>query len=325
MSTLSCLFNSKYRKFYSSRLILCFETVLHRRFADRMRRRMEKNSPNTNHIAVREFGPIDTILDFDSEITAPESLSRRICVHVHLYYPFMAEEFSTILNRLTLNFVLLVSIPEEEDENIWRAFFKDRVVCAKDVIVKCTVNKGRDVLPWLVSFAEEIGKYELFCHMHTKRSRHDPALEGWREFLTRRIFGSSGIVNQILVLFEERKTLGLLFPPYFGPISPAMLPPNWGDNHTLAANLIERLSPGSVPKHCSDFPAGSFFWARVNCLMPLFGLGLTEDDFEEEEGQLDGTLAHAIERVIGALPDLTGMQKLCVTVNMTSVAETQTT
>lgn len=91
----------------------------------------------------------------------------------------------------------------------------------------------------------------------------------------------------------------------------------------MAATLLGRLSPHDVPQHCSDFPAGSFFWARVNCLMPLFALGLTEDDFEEESGQLDGTLAHAIERVMGSLPDLTGMHKLCVTVDTVSIAKTQ--
>jgi lipopolysaccharide biosynthesis protein len=67
----------------------------------------------------------------------------------------------------------------------------------------------------------------------------------------------------------------------------------------MVANLIGRLSPDEVPQHCSDIPAGSFFWARVSCLTPLFAPGLTEHDFEGEKGQLDGTLAHAIERVIG--------------------------
>jgi lipopolysaccharide biosynthesis protein len=39
------------------------------------------------------------------------------------------------------------------------------------------------------------------------------------------------------------------------------------------------------------------FWVRLDALRPLLDAHLGEDEFETEQGQVDGTLAHAIERV----------------------------
>ena len=38
------------------------------------------------------------------------------------------------------------------------------------------------------------------------------------------------------------------------------------------------------------------FWARVDAVLPLFTNNLS-DNFPNEKGQADGTLAHAIERL----------------------------
>jgi len=261
----------------------------------------------------REYGPIKKIISFNRRADPPNHLSGKICVHVHLYHLSMAGEFADVLNRLTLKFTILISISEQEDEKFWTAFFRERVSSANQVIVKRVINRGRDVLPWIVSFAAEIKKHEIFCHMHTKRSDHNKSLKPWRTFLAYNVFGSTSIVNQTLRLFAKDKKLGLIFPPYFGAIKSL---PSWGENEANASKLLSRLAPGYTYGRCPDFPAGSFFWARVDCLRPLFELELNEEDFEREAGQCDGTLAHAIERIIGALPDITGMSKLCTAVDI---------
>jgi lipopolysaccharide biosynthesis protein len=38
------------------------------------------------------------------------------------------------------------------------------------------------------------------------------------------------------------------------------------------------------------------FYARIEVLKTVLDLGLTRDQFEPEDGQVDGTLAHAVER-----------------------------
>ena len=45
------------------------------------------------------------------------------------------------------------------------------------------------------------------------------------------------------------------------------------------------------------FVAGSMFYARTHAIEPLIKLQIPSTMFEEESGQHDGTMAHAIERV----------------------------
>jgi lipopolysaccharide biosynthesis protein len=50
-----------------------------------------------------------------------------------------------------------------------------------------------------------------------------------------------------------------------------------------------------------SFPAGSMYWARASLIQSIAEIPVSYDEFEEEELQDDGTLAHAIERFIGLI------------------------
>ena len=41
------------------------------------------------------------------------------------------------------------------------------------------------------------------------------------------------------------------------------------------------------------------FWCKPDILEPILGWDLKFEDFDNEGGQIDGTLAHSIERLIG--------------------------
>ena len=47
-----------------------------------------------------------------------------------------------------------------------------------------------------------------------------------------------------------------------------------------------------------DFPVGTMFWARPEALAPLLRLGLNLDDYPDEPLPVDGTILHALERLL---------------------------
>jgi lipopolysaccharide biosynthesis protein len=155
-------------------------------------------------------------------------------------------------------------------------------------------NRGRDIAPKLVSFADVYSRFEYVLHVHSKRSIHDPRLHGWGEFLLENLVGSADIVGSIFEIFARFPNVGLVSSQHFEPLRFGL---GWGDNFELAKNLAARMGVTISRAGRLDFPSGSMFWARTAALRPLLDLRLETDDFPPELGQLDGTLAHAIERL----------------------------
>jgi len=256
-----------------------------------------------------EYGATGPLLSFDAETKLPEGFTLSIAVHLHLYYVDMAEEFCRYLQNIPTTFHLFVSVPPGRGdlEKVSATFALHLPNCSL-VTVRSPVNRGRDVAPFLVEFGEELLKFDLVLHMHSKRSPHSSQHADWRRYLLHYAIGNRSIVNQILTAFCADPRMGLFQPPYHPRVRAQ---PKWGDNRNAASKLLLRMGLSYVGDTCPDFPAGSFFWARVEALRPLFDGRLQLGDFEEEDGQIDGTTAHALERLFGILPVLRGYTTAC--------------
>ena len=258
-----------------------------------------------------EYGPIEKVLAFSSQAELPE-LSLRVCVHIHLFHGDLAEEFIHYLSHIPVDFTLLVSV-RADDRKAWRRTFMSRLHHVTECVVKRVENIGRDVAPWVVSFAGEILEHDVFFHAHTKKSDYNAKFFDWRWYLLHNTIGSRSVVGEILGLFSSDKGLGLVYPAYFSKLNAQ---PAWGASRDKAAALAERMGVPPPPARCPSYPGGSFFWARVDYLRPLLTCGLTNADFDSEADQIDGTLAHAIERMLGDLTRSTGLTKICATVDV---------
>jgi lipopolysaccharide biosynthesis protein len=73
---------------------------------------------------------------------------------------------------------------------------------------------------------------------------------------------------------------------------------DWDSNLELATALAGRMGIEEPLPPFFDFPIGSMFWARSKALKPLFELKLQWEDYPEEPLPEDGTILHAIERLL---------------------------
>lgn len=75
----------------------------------------------------------------------------------------------------------------------------------------------------------------------------------------------------------------------------------WGKNLEFAQTLVKRLKlKVSLPK-AIEFPVGNMFFARPDALRPLLNANFTFEDFPIEPVPIDGTMLHAIERMIAII------------------------
>ena len=231
------------------------------------------------------------------EAEAALETQRRIAVVLHLYYTDLWPEIRKALGNLPHEFDLFVTVGENShhgiDERIRASF--------PHAHVDQLPNRGRDIGPFVTVLAKyDLSAYDLVCKIHSKKSPHRNDGDRWRADLLHRLLGDPLIIGEIFDVFDQDPEVGIVGPANNLDRSRA----SWGSNKERMKELIHRMG-------CSDnlkleFFAGSMFWFRPAALQPLKGLGLSLDDFEAEEGQLDGTLSHALERIFGLSAEAAG-------------------
>lgn len=225
-------------------------------------------------------------LDFSTEIS-----NRRIAAVIHIFYTELAEEIKNLLYNVPAKIDVYISTVSEEKKFELEKIFAD--FNNGHVTIKIFPNRGRDIAPAFIGFKDIYKNYELCLHLHTKKSPHATnRLFGWREYLYNNLLGSQEIVRGIFKVMENPR-VGIIFPQYFSPIRISV---NWGENYSLTQKFLSGLKINLDTHNLLEFPAGSMFWFKPAALTPIFESELTFEDFPEELGQTDGTLAHAMER-----------------------------
>ena len=217
----------------------------------------------------------------------------KVALHIHVHYVEILDE---ILNALTVNTnkpdIFITYNKDSHKEIILKTLNKYKLLANE--LIK-TPNRGRDIGPLLTDLGRQLDiTYDVHGHIHTKKSIHMEEESGkqWRNFLITNLIGSEDIamMDHILDEFEIDERLGLVFPD-----DPTCV--GWTKNIEEAKSICKTLSISSIPENF-NFPVGTMFWVKKGALTKLYELEWKWDDYPLEPLPNDGTILHAIERLV---------------------------
>ncbi len=217
-----------------------------------------------------------------------------IAVHLHLFYVDLLPEFVSYFTNIPYKFDLYISCQEDADQSAIKAGLKE-LKQARTIDIRPLPNRGRDLAPMYCKFNSDILKHDYILHVHSKKSLYSGSEKGgWRQFSLELLLGSAEKINYIFDLFKSGNA-GLVYPDIQQEVPTIAY--SWLANEGMARKLFEEYDLGELPS-VFNYPAGSFFWARTDAIAPLLNHDYTYEDFDREQGQTDGTLAHALERIL---------------------------
>jgi glycosyltransferase involved in cell wall biosynthesis len=217
----------------------------------------------------------------------------KVGLHVHFHYPELCAELLALVGANRSRCDLLLTTNNSR---------KARVLAEEtasyqggSVEIMTIPNRGRDIGAFLTGLGQRFRQYDVLGHLHSKRSLFltDRSIgEQWRQFIWGNLVGREhAMMDIVLDHMAKDARLGLVFPddPHLSA---------WDKNLEIAERLARRMGIRAQLPPFFNFPLGTMFWARGQALAPLFELGLDWSDYPVEPAPIDGTVLHALERLL---------------------------
>jgi lipopolysaccharide biosynthesis protein len=219
-----------------------------------------------------------------------ETSNNRIALVIHAFYLDVFEEILQYLEAIDKNTIkLFVTTPEKQVALVTSQLAES----GYDFTCVGVSNRGRDILSFMKILPELYNQnFAYLVKVHTKKSVHRADGAHWRNDLYTKLLGKT-ILRENIQFLQNHPEIGILAPEDHLVSMGHYL----AFNEQYIRNLAARLGMEMETVMKLPFVAGSMFSARTHALIPLLLLNLDKEEFEPEQGQLDGTLAHAIERM----------------------------
>ena len=235
----------------------------------------------------------------------------KVGIHIHAHY---VEGLHLLLSRMKYLLpqvdLFITTTSEEKSSNI-------REICQRVLTLyevnsihtrTLTRNIGRDVGPFLMTLKEQLQSYDVVGHFHIKGTTQleQSVVQQWQNFLLDTLIGQNGeSAIEIIEQFEYSQDLGLMFQE-----DPCL--PSWGRNYGHALALASELGFAAQLPVIPEYPTGNMFWARPTALGALLKKDWQWSDFPGEPVPYDGTVLHAIERLMPTVCEASGFNWMTV-------------
>ena len=248
----------------------------------------------------------------------PRTKGVRIAVVAHVFFPDVLEELLSRLDAIVEPFDLYLTTPHEQ---LVAPLLRRGAKIAHSVTVALTENRGRDLGPFIRLHREKrLDGYLAVLKLHTKKSRYSDKGDAWRGALLDDLAGDSLKVRRIVALFEKGG-IGMV-----GPQNDYLCDASfWGSNRSRVEAILTATGAAGDGRYPPlGFFAGSMFWFAPPALEPLKTLPDAHLAFEQEAGQQDGTMAHALERIFAPLARSQGLVTTSLGLGGAEIADTDT-
>jgi lipopolysaccharide biosynthesis protein len=225
----------------------------------------------------------------------------KYAIAAHLFYPDVVDDLAKSIpspKDIDIYFTVPNSVDRMTVERIIHIFPRSYILLVE--------NCGRDILPFLkVLPTIRKHRYDWVCKVHGKKSVHLEDGNLWRGQLFQSLLGGLQKKGSDLIHAKLPRTASV---GIVGPRNSILgLDDEWTqqNNSEPMKVLLGKLGISVTPDRGS-FVAGSMFWFRPAALEKLVKAELNSQDFGIELGRIDGTPAHAMERLFGIIAADTG-------------------
>jgi len=239
--------------------------------------------------------------------STPKANQQKVALCFHIFYEDFIDYYASALEDFPIKVDLLLTVSDIKYEK----YINEKLALlptVNSVTVKAVPNRGRNFGPMLVEYADKLQEYDLFCHMHSKKSLYSGrAQTQWADYLGEFLLKDHNVISKMLNYMHDNEDTGIYYPTTF-PVTPDWVN-HWLKNKTYKTKFFEEWQIEDE----SDFlcyPVGGMFWAKPKALKQLLDKQYKYEDFPAEPLPNDGSELHALERMIGLLAEKNGYKQL---------------
>ncbi|WP_280337972.1 rhamnan synthesis F family protein [Salinicola acroporae] len=192
-----------------------------------------------------------TVRWYPREIVAPRKTltpaagKLKVALCLHVFYVDFLDRFAKAIERFPVTVDVYLTLADASFETRARQLFGEHARVNK-LETRVVPNRGRNFGPVLVEYGQALQEYDLFCHLHSKKSLYSGKEQTqWAEYLIEYLLRDVSVVTRLLNAFAADDSLGLYYPTTF------WMMPSWVNHQTMNKGFMrewqQKLGLGHIP------------------------------------------------------------------------------